>query len=223
MGNVETTEKVDRMSETKQGIVYVLTNPVMPGLVKIGRTTNEINNRMNDLYTTGVPLPFECLFACEVDDCKLVEDSLHKAFYPYRINPKREFFEIDSEQVIVILRLFSKRDVTPVVKAEIDRLVSATEKEASEQYKKRRPPLNFKEMGIPIGARLVFSYGDIYTEVIVASDRKVKATDSDEEKSLSQITKEILEIDYNIHPVRYWSYEGKSLSAYYRETYPFLD
>ena len=85
------------MTETKQGVVYVLTNPAMPGLVKIGQTTNVITNRMNELNTTGVPFPFDCLFACEVDDCKLVENSLHKAFYPNRINPKREFFEIDPE------------------------------------------------------------------------------------------------------------------------------
>ena len=46
------------------GIVYLLTNPVMPGLVKIGMTTQkEIEQRMKELYTTGVPLPFECQFA----------------------------------------------------------------------------------------------------------------------------------------------------------------
>lgn len=37
------------------GIVYLLTNPVMPGLVKIGMTTQEdIDKRMKELYTTGV-------------------------------------------------------------------------------------------------------------------------------------------------------------------------
>ena len=54
------------------GIVYLLTNPVMPGLVKIGMTTQkEIEQRMKELYTTGVPLPFECQFACKVKktDC----------------------------------------------------------------------------------------------------------------------------------------------------------
>jgi hypothetical protein len=71
------------VSETKQGIVYVLINPAMPGLVKIGQTTNEIHNCLNELNTTGVPFPFECLYACEVEDRKLVENSLHKAFYPY--------------------------------------------------------------------------------------------------------------------------------------------
>ncbi len=49
------------------GIVYLLTNPVMPGLVKIGMTTQEdIERRMRELYTTGVPVPFECQFACKV-------------------------------------------------------------------------------------------------------------------------------------------------------------
>ena len=211
------------MSDQKHGIVYVLTNPAMPGLVKIGLTTNGISNRLNELNTTGVPLPFDCLFACEVDDCKLVENSLHKAFYPYRINPKREFFEIDPDQAIVILRLFSKKDVTPAVTAEINKSVSIVEKEASDHYKKRRPPLNFTEMGIPIGAKLVFSYDEISAEVYVSSARKVKTANSDEEKSLTQITKEILELDYNIQPTRYWNYEGKSLNAYYDETYTFIE
>jgi len=210
------------MSEIKKGIVYVLTNPAMPGLVKIGQTINEVTSRMNELNTTGVPLPFDCLFACEVDDCKLVENSLHKAFYPHRINPKREFFEIDPEQAIVILRLFSKKDVTPSIKEEIDKTTSATEKEASEHYKKRRPSLNFTEMGIPIGAKLIFAYGEISAEVYVSSDRKVKTADSDEEKSLTRITKEILELDYDIQPTRYWNYEGRSLNDYYNETYTFV-
>jgi hypothetical protein len=52
------------MSETKHGIVYILTNLAIPGLAKIGQTTNEVTNRLNELNTTGVPLPFDCFFAC---------------------------------------------------------------------------------------------------------------------------------------------------------------
>ena len=75
------------------GIVYLLTNPVMPGLVKIGMTTQEdIDKRMKELYTTGVPVPFECKFACKVkkSDCLKIEKALHKAFDPQRINQNRE-------------------------------------------------------------------------------------------------------------------------------------
>ena len=39
------------------GIVYLLTNPYMPGLVKIGMTKQEdLEKRMKELYTTGVPI-----------------------------------------------------------------------------------------------------------------------------------------------------------------------
>jgi hypothetical protein len=77
-------------------------------------------------------------------------------------------------------------------------------------------------MGIPIGAKLVFTNSDIAAEAYVSSDRKVKSSDSDEEKSLTQLTRVLLDLDYNLQPTRYWSYEGKSLNAYYNETYTFV-
>ena len=49
-------------------IVYVLTNPAMPGFVKIGMTDkNDVQIRMRELYGTGLPLPFECFVAREID------------------------------------------------------------------------------------------------------------------------------------------------------------
>ena len=104
------------------GIVYLLTNPVMPGLVKIGMTTQEdIDKRMKELYTTGVPVPFECKFACRVkkSDCLKIEKALHKAFDPQRVNQNREFFRINVEQAQAILELFHHEDVTEDVSEEI--------------------------------------------------------------------------------------------------------
>lgn len=49
------------------GIVYLLTNPAMPGLVKIGMTERDsMDARLRELYSTGVPVPFECQYACKV-------------------------------------------------------------------------------------------------------------------------------------------------------------
>ena len=59
-----------------EGIVYVLTNPAMPKMVKIGKTGREVEARLNDLYTTGVPLPFECAYAAKVADMDKVEKAL---------------------------------------------------------------------------------------------------------------------------------------------------
>ena len=97
-------------------IVYALTNPAMPGLVKIGMTDrDDVRRRMSDLYTTGVPLPFECVAAREIEDREAhrVESALHTVFGPHRVNASREFFQIDPEQVLAILAVLPGRDVTP--------------------------------------------------------------------------------------------------------------
>ena len=83
-------------------IVYVLTNPAMPGMVKIGMTDQEdLQLRMRQLYTTGVPLPFECVIARRMEgrEAAEIETALHTAFDPYRVNPSREFFEIEPEHL----------------------------------------------------------------------------------------------------------------------------
>lgn len=49
-------------------IVYILQNDSMPGLVKIGRTSSNLEDRIRQLDTTGVPLPFRCFYAAEVKD-----------------------------------------------------------------------------------------------------------------------------------------------------------
>ena len=66
-------------------IVYLLTNPVMPDLVKIGRTTN-LEERLRSLSThSGVPVPFEVFYACEVADSVKVERQIHEGFGDHRI------------------------------------------------------------------------------------------------------------------------------------------
>lgn len=58
-------------------IVYVIHNPEMPGLVKIGWTEKSIEARMLELDTTGIPVPFECLAAWEIEDAKEAEKAIH--------------------------------------------------------------------------------------------------------------------------------------------------
>ena len=73
----------------------------MPGLVKIGMTTRDsIDAMMKELYSTGVPVPFDCSYACEVkvSDCAKIEKALHTALGSNRINANREFFSIKPEQ-----------------------------------------------------------------------------------------------------------------------------
>ena len=86
-------------------IVYVLSNPAMPGIVKIGMTDKpDVQQRMGELYSTGVPFPFDCVIAREIEDREAaeIERALHTAFGPNRVNRFREFFQVDPEQVEVL-------------------------------------------------------------------------------------------------------------------------
>ncbi len=204
------------MSKNNQ-IVYVLTNEAMPNLVKIGKTTrSDVKTRMSELYSSGVPYQFECVYAVEVNDCSTVEKALHVAFNPNRVNPKREFFSIDPEQAIAILKLLGTKDVTPMLNSDLNSNVSATELEAVKQAKKKRPNINYFEMGLEKGTLMTFA-NDSEITVTIASEKKVIY--NEEEMSLTRVTKELLELDYAVQPTKYWLVDGKNLRDIWRETY----
>ena len=200
-------------------IVYVLSNPAMPGLLKIGHTTNDPEVRMDQLYNApGVPLPFECEKAVDVGDeeiAKQLEKALHRAFDPSRVNPRREFFEIDIEQVEAILTAWPEsKDVTPQVQSEGDE-VSETDIRASERFKKRRPNLNFREMGIPEGS--VLRSLRTSDEVEVVGEKLVLY--EGEQISLSRATSIVLDTENAIAPTPYWTFQDRLLKEIYEETY----
>lgn len=200
-------------------IVYVLTNQAMPGLIKIGVTNeNGLDSRMKQLYTTGVPLPFECFYACKVDSRKNVESALHFAFSEKRINPNREFFRIEPIKVKAILELLNVEDVTEKVEQELSENVTDSERAAIVEMKKRRPPMNFTEMQIPVGSELVFKDGQ--TTIRVLNEKLIEH--NGEVKSLTAATKELLgrgKDDYAVQPSPYWTYLGKNLKGIYDDTY----
>jgi hypothetical protein len=206
----------------EDGIVYLLTNPVMPGLVKIGMTAQEdIDKRMKELYTTGVPVPFECQFACKVKkgDCAKIEKALHKAFAPQRINANREFFRIQVEQAKAILELFHHTDVTEEVSDEIENDLTDDDKAASVNVKKSRPSLNFFEMGMQKGDILEWK-DDPSITVTILSERRISY--KGEEISISALSAKLK--GYNVKhiaPGPHWLYKDKLLSDIYDETYPF--
>jgi hypothetical protein len=67
------------------GIVYIISNPAMPGLVKVGKTIN-LEDRLKSLYSSGVPMPFRCVYAKEVDNYSEVERKLHQGLNSHREN-----------------------------------------------------------------------------------------------------------------------------------------
>lgn len=199
-------------------IVYVLTNPAMPGLVKIGKTTQlEVEDRMKQLYGTGVPVPFDCAFACQVKDALEVERALHFAFGNSRINPNREFFQVEAERVIAILKLLKVDEITTQFEKQIESKTDAADKQSAVNLKEsRRPRMNFVEIGIPIGSTLQFKSGGV--EVKVLNEKKVEY--NGEECSLTAATRKVLGLaeDYPLQPSPHWLFQGKTVKEIY-DTY----
>ena len=192
-------------------IVYLLTNPVFPDLVKIGRTTTDLEQRIRELSSvSGVPVPFEVYYSCTVDDSRKVEKHLHDGFRDHRINPRREFFRINPERVLSILKLVEIEDITPK-----DEFVESEEELVSlNKEKTRRSNFKFSSVEIKPGSVLHFVRDEKIT-VTVVDDKNVEF--EGEVTSLSQSSLSLLNRDFgkNWKTVRgpdYWIYNNETLS-----------
>ena len=188
----------------------------MPDLFKVGMTTKkEISQRLNELYTVGVPHPFVCEFAGKFKDASKMEKLLHKFFNSSRINSKREFFNFVLEDTLPLLKEITEEDVTP----ELRKKAEAIDKEGRESYERkipRRPTLNYVEMNIPRGSLLKFKNNE---EITVKVDSERMVIFEDEKTYLTTVTKGLLKLDRNVAPAAYWTHEGRSLKEIYEETY----
>lgn len=113
----------------RQGIVYVLSHPEMPGLLKIGYTTRSVSERMTELSAaTGVPGNFVLELKYTASDAFNLEKRIHISLTEWRL-AGTEFFRCDLSFLINrVYRLIgilpddmsSKPEPTPPVNSEPD-------------------------------------------------------------------------------------------------------
>lgn len=192
----------------EKGIVYILTNEAMPGLIKVGITYTTMEQRMRELYTPGVPVPFECFHASMVENARDVERRILRAFNKFRVNKNREFFEILPENVLEILEMVEIKDVTP----KKDFVETKEDRKAIKKLEKKRERFNFKMVGIPIRSELTFMR-DPNKKCVVADNNKVIF--NGRKMSLSSAAlKALQEIGYNWKSAQgaaHWMYKGETL------------
>ena len=152
-------------------IVYILTNQSMPDTIKIGITDN-LERRMRELDNTSTPLPFECYYAVEVQDAKVIEKKIHEGLDDNRIRQSREFFNTSPEQAKAILEIaevMGGKNVTPTE----DVVETPQDKQALENARKKRSKFNFNMINIVPGTILEFSKDKSITCEVI-DDTKVK-------------------------------------------------
>lgn len=91
------------------GWLYILSNPVMPGLIKIGFTMSDPEIRAKDLRSTGVPMHFDIVYWAMVDEPNFIEQALHQELSTHRLTPDREFFELSESEALLIVKNFLKQ------------------------------------------------------------------------------------------------------------------
>jgi hypothetical protein len=189
-------------------IVYILTNEGMPGLCKIGYTTrNDVKERAKELYTTGVPYPFQIYYACQVQNGKYIESILHNLFSENRVNNNREFFDSDPEKVITALQLSNPKDITP---RENEYLTIEEIKEIQNVEKKRLSNFTFQQADIPIGSLLYFCRDSDIT-CTVHSDNSVMY--NGQIMSLTEAARNTGLIPYyELQGPKFWLYEDETLT-----------
>lgn len=140
----------------EKGYIYIMTNPGLPNMVKIGYTNN-LEERRRQL-STSLPTDFE-VYATYETSVKLADKQLHSLIE--NLNPKlriakdREFFALSPEKAYQLLQA-----------------IATISDSRGKLWKANRPAINFAKCGIPVGAELVHVERPT-TKSIVANERQV--------------------------------------------------
>ena len=88
--------------------LYVMVNPTIPGLVKVGLTTVGVNDRARGL-SSGLPTHFRVHGYVELpgisqSELHALERDVHKRLEQYRYSKDREFFTLSPDQALKVLQ-----------------------------------------------------------------------------------------------------------------------
>lgn len=101
------TETVSAKATIKRGgiaggTVYVLSNPEIPGVVKIGHTTRSPTERARELSGTSVPGEYKVSYETKVDRPEKVEKEVHRKLSNHRAS-SGEFFEVSPRRAAKVI------------------------------------------------------------------------------------------------------------------------
>lgn len=190
------------------GYIYIMTNPALKGMVKIGYAT-DVEVRRKQLSTTALPYEYE-VYATYETSGNLEDKKLHKMIDnlnpELRVTSNREFFVMTPEEAYELLEAIA------TISGSQNKLKMLKKKEAKQKVK--RPAINFTKCGIPIGAELVYTE-DPNVTVIVKTDRKVLF--NEELTSLSAVAGTLKGVKA-IQGPQFFTYNGKNIVDIAEET-----
>jgi hypothetical protein len=189
-------------------VIYILTNDAMPGVIKIGKTSAGIEQRIKDLDNTSIPLPFQCFYAAKVNKGDIIEKKIHYIFGEQRVRKNREFFAVDPNRVKAAIELVAIEEVTPQLQNTLEE-----EDDKSLSKNERRSPMRFSLLQISQGAILKFARDENITCQVV-DDKHVlfEGKTTSLSSAASQLLKRIGWRTIQVQGPLFWMYEDETLS-----------
>lgn len=208
-----------------EGYIYVMTNPCLHDMVKIGYAS-DVEARRKQLSTTALPFEYE-IYATYETSGQLEDKKLHELIDT--LNPKlrlaknREFFAIPAEKAYRLLEAIAiisgsaeKLKRMAPVQGETSAGSSRRQTHSSGSSGRKRPAINFKKCGIPVGAELVF-IDDDSVRVTVVDAEKSKVEYNGETTSLSPLAEKLRNVSA-IQGASVFTYNGKKITDIAEET-----
>ena len=119
------------------GFIYIMTNKAFPGRLKIGISgSHPKNDRQSQLYSTGVPEPYDLQYAALVDEYEKIERKVHAQLSYKRPNKDREFFQCSVPEAIAVIREIAQIKYEDVYYKSPDEIKKAQEDREFECFKK---------------------------------------------------------------------------------------
>lgn len=97
---------------TNPHYVYILTNPSIPGIIKIGFTERTVYERLKEINSApGVVIPWEVRFTYKCPYGRDLEGEVHSYLenIGLRLNKRREGFAIDVNEAIKIIEQLGEK------------------------------------------------------------------------------------------------------------------
>ena len=214
------------MTWMAEGYIYIMTNPCLHDMVKIGYAS-DVEARRKQLSTTALPFEYE-IYATYETSGQLEDKKLHELIDT--LNPKlrlaknREFFAMSAEKAYRLLEASaiisgSADKLKRVVPMQDEDVVNSTRKRShcsGNSGRKQRPAINFQKCGIPVGAELVF-IDDDSVRVTVVDAEKNKVEYNGEITSLSPLAEKLRNVSA-IQGTSIFTYNGKKITDIAEET-----
>lgn len=194
----------------KKGYIYIMTNPALHDMVKIGYATN-VESRRQQLSTTALPYEYE-VYATYETSGNLEDKKLHKLIdnlnSDLRVSKNREFFVMTPDDAYELLESIA------IISGTQDKLTKCKDDTKVAQQAIRKPPIDFYKCGLKDGDELVCTE-DSSIRAAVQGEHKVLY--NDELTSLTAIMRTIKGYK-NIAGPSFFTYKGELITDIARRT-----